>query len=178
MNVILPSTEAEKLGDLLGEYRCDTTFRKLLFPAESLLFGLVFGIATVLFAAQAPLALSVGLLLGSLVCAGLGVYMAARYIVEGNWRVRAFSKGMLLTRKGKDKVVRWEEITAVRQRDIITFEIGDEGGGIPVGTFRIYTIQMQGGEKHTFSGFKVDQLGELLFRQWNQRTTLSTKGIK
>lgn len=131
MNHQLLPIEATKLGELICEYRCDKVFWKCFFPTVGILVGLVFVSFGRLFNySDAPVYFYVLFTLVGIAIAALGVYIAARYILEGNWQVKVFSEGMLLTRKTKNYALLWSQITAITQRTIFTISFG-EGDGIP-----------------------------------------------
>ena len=155
------------LGKPLGEFRSRSDFLRVFLPVMLISIGLLVWLVLlpwiVTFTKEPNLFVTVLILLAGLGLAGWGGYLAVLNSVEGNWQVRAFEEGTLLTYKGENKVLRWSEIASVEERAVFTFTFVFSSV-----TYRVYTIWMQNGEKHTFSGVKVQQLGNLIRRQWER----------
>jgi hypothetical protein len=157
--------DTEELGELLGEFNSKSDIGRLIFHLSFVVTGLIMILVI-------PWGHSRGEnnLLGVLLLLVLGLAFIVSgirdcriLISEGNWCVQMYSAGMLLTAKGEQKLLRWCDIADVRQEEHGTFTIF-----IFFYIYYVISIQMQNGEKYTFSGFKVERLGNLIKEQWQK----------
>jgi hypothetical protein len=110
------------------------------------------------------LALCVGAF-GLAVLAG-GLFMGGRAFIERDHRVNVFQHGIIETKGGVEKIVRWDDITAIWQAVTI-----HKRYGMTVNTTHLYTLQMTGGGQIKFNDSikNVEQLGNTMQQEVSNR---------
>lgn len=157
MSSNVSSVHSLELGTPLSEHKVRLTIR--FFLAVVLIgLGTLATLAALLSLTQeTSLALCVGVP-GMAALAG-GLLIGYRAFVERDSRISVFQKGMVSTKAGTDKVIRWDDIDAVWQA--ITHH---KRYGMTVRTTHLYTIQLSDGEKIKFNDTvkNVEQLGSTI----------------
>lgn len=151
------SVHSLELGSLLSEYKIKLAIRYVLAVVMIGLGSLATTAALLSFSQEATFALYIGVP-GLAALAG-GLLIGYRAFVERDSRINVFQNGMVRTIAGMDKVVRWDDITAIWQS--ITHH---KSSGITVQTTHLYTILLSNGEKLKFSDDvkNVEQLGNMI----------------
>ena len=167
MNDSLSLTETSGLGERLGEFTSSADRKRILLPSIFLVIGLIILFLFLVFSPHLDGFFAIIFLLLGVLFVGVDGLALIQNFREGNWYVKTFAEGMHVTYRGQDKLVRWPEIKSVKRLNLMSYSFG-EGDGIPLGRYCIYTIEIQDGSKYTFSGMKVEQLGDFIYQHWKK----------
>ena len=170
MNNQLSATEANQLGECLGEFKSSSSILRFVLSFLALIAELI--VVFLLLAGWLGVPDT-----GSRILIGIFFLIFLPFPVThinqiihplkvDRWRVQVYRIGLLLIRQHEEnKLLRWSEITDVTQ-EFMPHYFG-EGEGIYLDTSCFYKIKMEDGSEYTFYRDNMQQLGDLINRYWN-----------